>query len=468
MQYVCDSNAMDSGLCTEDLYGTYLLAPNATSLARSTITTQAIHIANNDRPALNYGIRRTGYYCVATARLGTSTTLPLPNSEMPTASFPARRLPSCHSTVHCNQLHHGHHRLPGCGDADDLGYYDYQNRHGANTGSRVMMIIVSILNAARNSFSFFLLLIVCMGYGVVKPSLGKRMLIVRWLAIAHFVFGVIYAIASLTVAPEDAGPVILLVVLPLAGTLTAFYVWTLNSLAATMKDLRERKQKVKAAMYNKLWWCILGSVLVIFAFFFFNSLTFAGATDPSFTPTHWQTRWFILDGWLNIVYLADVAFIAYVWRPTVNNRRFAMSDEVLYHLLPCDRDILTHATDQPRRRRLRGRVRALVHVRRRGCAERGTITSANGSTTSRPDPPAYAAGITVPPEAKIEPAQIDRTITPLPAPIPRRPSQGALSTRPLRESMDGETIFAVGEDGDKFSDEEGDDEERKGLTRKDG
>lgn len=47
-------------------------------------------------------------------------------------------------------------------------FYDYMNVHGSNTVSKVLMILVAILNAARNSFSFFLLLIVCMGYGVVK------------------------------------------------------------------------------------------------------------------------------------------------------------------------------------------------------------------------------------------------------------------------------------------------------------
>lgn len=67
------------------------------------------------------------------------------------------------------------------------------------------MIIVAILNAGRNSFSFFLLLIVCMGYGVVKPSLGKTMIYVRWLAAAHFVFGLIYSVASLTITPDSAG-----------------------------------------------------------------------------------------------------------------------------------------------------------------------------------------------------------------------------------------------------------------------
>jgi hypothetical protein len=98
----------------------------------------------------------------------------------------------------------------------------------------------------------------------------------------------------------------------------------------TMKDLLDRKQNVKAMMYKKLWWCILASILVIFGFFFINSFSFAGRSDPDFVPNNWKTRWFILDGWLNLVYLVDIAYVAYLWRPTANNRRFAMSDEASY------------------------------------------------------------------------------------------------------------------------------------------
>src|SRR5579871_832156 len=79
------------------------------------------------------------------------------------------------------------------------------NRNGSTIGSKVLMVLVAILNAGRNSFSFFLLLIVCMGYGVVKPGLGKTMIYVRYLAGGHFVFGLIYSIASLTITPEHAG-----------------------------------------------------------------------------------------------------------------------------------------------------------------------------------------------------------------------------------------------------------------------
>lgn len=79
------------------------------------------------------------------------------------------------------------------------------NNNGSNAGAKVLLVVVAVLNAGRNSFSFFLLLIVCMGYGVVKPTLGRTMIYVRWLAVAHFVFGIAYAIASLYIAPDDAG-----------------------------------------------------------------------------------------------------------------------------------------------------------------------------------------------------------------------------------------------------------------------
>jgi hypothetical protein len=106
----------------------------------------------------------------------------------------------------------------------------------------------------------------------IRHTLGSTMTIVRILAIVHFVFGMVYAVASLTITPEQAGPLVLLVILPLSGTLTAFYIWTLNSLKFTMKDLEERKQNVKLLMYKRLWWIILGSIFTIFGFFFVSRL----------------------------------------------------------------------------------------------------------------------------------------------------------------------------------------------------
>jgi len=482
MNYICDSSSIDLGLCTQEQFGTFILSTNATDLMQSNIITRAIHLKSDVRPAINYPILRTGYYCISTAALGDFNYKAVAEfrnayGELPGAQIAKLPFYGGLAIVYAVigifwaflYVQNRHDILPVQNYITATiiflvvemlmmwGYYDYQNRHGNNLGAKVFMLIVSVFNAARNSLSFFLLLIVCMGYGVVKHTLGKTMIYVRILALTHFVFGVLYATASLTVAPEDAGPLVFLIVLPLAATLTAFYVWTLNSLSATLKDLFARKQRVKAMMYKKLWWCILGSILTIFGFFFLNAFLIASPSDEDFTPNHWQTRWFILDGWLNLVYLCDVAYIAYLWRPTANNRRFAMSDEVYMF-------VLKHPPffSNPSSAQISQDDEGFEIASVRDSDDLDDDAEAGNSR-----PPAYSnrqdsSGGGGDFHGKKSTAD-GRSRSPLPAPTPQRAAAAA-----RRESLDrNETIFAVGEDGDRFSlddDDSDDEEQRRGLN----
>ena len=61
---ICYRESVDAGLCNESEIGAFILAANATEKSRSVIKTQAVHL--RDPPAINYPIRRTGYYCVST------------------------------------------------------------------------------------------------------------------------------------------------------------------------------------------------------------------------------------------------------------------------------------------------------------------------------------------------------------------------------------------------------------------
>ncbi|CZS95574.1 related to PTM1-member of the major facilitator superfamily [Rhynchosporium agropyri] len=444
-EFICDTESIDNKFCNANQTGEFIMSENATEISKNLLFTKAVHLKDPGLP-INYAIKKTGYFCVGTTAFSPSdvqytATVEFRNAygELPAAQIAKLPFYGGITVVYAVigafwaflYAQHRHDILPVQNYITAIImflivemlmtwlFYDYMNRNGSSIGSKVLMILVAVLNAGRNSFSFFLLLIVCMGYGVVKHSLGKTMIYVRYLAGAHFVFGLIYSVASLTVTPETAGPLVLFVILPLAGTLTAFYVWTLNSLNLTMKDLLERKQTQKFSMYRKLWWAILGSIMVIFGFFFFNSFTFASASDRDFVPFHWKTRWFILDGWLNLVYLGDVVFIAYLWRPTANNRRFAMSDELAQDdegFEIADFGVEDDDEEDPEN----------------AGAHRGDRTQP-GQEGPRYDPAAAAH-----------------------APKPSIP----------RESLDGETIFAVGEDGDRWSDDESDDEARGKLVNK--
>lgn len=79
-----------------------------------------------------------------------------------------------------------------------FAYYRFINKHGGGTSSLVFLFVIATLNAARNSLSFFLLLIVAMGLSVVKQSLGSVMTRIRILTAFHFIFGggLIFSVSS--------------------------------------------------------------------------------------------------------------------------------------------------------------------------------------------------------------------------------------------------------------------------------
>lgn len=54
------------------------------------------------------------------------------------------------------------------------------------------------------------------------------------LAVIHFIFGLIYIFGSAVLNPETAAGLLIPIVLPLAITLTSFYIWIFYSIRRTL------------------------------------------------------------------------------------------------------------------------------------------------------------------------------------------------------------------------------------------
>ncbi|KAK0466467.1 lung seven transmembrane receptor-domain-containing protein [Desarmillaria tabescens] len=215
-------------------------------------------------------------------------------------------------------------------------YYRYLNAHGKSTASTVFLIVVAILDAGRNSMSFFMLLVVSLGLSVVRESLGRTMIKCQILAGAHFIFGILYAVGIVELELESTSALVLLLfVIPLAFTLSGFLLWIMYSLNATIAQLKARKQRYKLLMFERLYRILLLTVVVIAIFFIVSSFSFSGRLAEDYAAKSWKVRWWLLDGWLALLYLAAFVTIAYLWRPSENNRRYvsffayeSMSDEI--------------------------------------------------------------------------------------------------------------------------------------------
>ena len=95
-------------------------------------------------------------------------------------------------------------------------------------------------------------------------------------------------------------------------------------------------------MFQRLYRLLMLTVLMVAIFFVVSSMTFSGRLAEgafiaaSFSPVDphspdspiidygaksWKYQWWLLDGWLALLYLIDFVAIAYLWRPSPNNRR---------------------------------------------------------------------------------------------------------------------------------------------------
>lgn len=144
------------------------------------------------------------------------------------------------------------------------------------------------------------------------------------LACTHFTFGVVYTLGTMLLSPETAGLLILLVIFPLSITMTIFYVWTLNSITNTIRDLELRKQHVKVIMYKRLYKLLLFSVIAVIAIFILNMFAFSGRMAIDWAANNWKYRWIMLDGLLNVLYFIVFLIIVILWRPTSNNSRYGL------------------------------------------------------------------------------------------------------------------------------------------------
>ncbi|ORX68640.1 transmembrane receptor, partial [Linderina pennispora] len=206
----------------------------------------------------------------------------------------------------------------------NFGFWQHYNAHGAP--SLAYSVALVVVDAGRNSLSFFMLLVVALGWGVVRPSLGKAMIRCTLLAGAHFGAGCLYGAGIVFRDPHDAGPLGLVYVVPLSFTMTLFYVWTLSAIIATTHMLIDRQQSYKLAMYNRLWRLLMLSLILLFVYFVLNVMYTVFYSRPELADRTWKWRWFWTDGWLNLEYFAVLATILFWWRPTTQNYRFGLEE----------------------------------------------------------------------------------------------------------------------------------------------
>ncbi|CAL5195219.1 unnamed protein product [Lathyrus oleraceus] len=202
-----------------------------------------------------------------------------------------------------------------------LWYFEYANFNV--TGGRPMGITIWAVTftSVKKTLSRLLLLVVSMGYGVVRATLGAQ-------GVAHRVvlLGVMYFVACeafelvehLGNINDFSGKSKLLLVLPVVCLDSCFILWIFSSLSKTLEKLQTRRNLAKLEIYRKFTNTLAVSVLLSIAWIGFE--LYFNATDP--LSELWQIAWIIPAFWSLLSYTL-LLVICVLWAPSRNPTRYA-------------------------------------------------------------------------------------------------------------------------------------------------
>lgn len=204
-----------------------------------------------------------------------------------------------------------------------LWYFEYANLN--STGSRPMGITIWAVtfSAVKKTVSRLLLLVVSMGYGVVKPTLGGITSKVLLLGLVYFVASeALELVEHLGNINDFSGKAKLFLVLPVALLDASFILWIFSSLSKTLEKLQMRRSMAKLELYRKFTNSLAVAVLISVAWIGYE--LYFNASDP--LSELWQRAWIIPAFWTMLAY-ALLAVICILWAPSQNPTRYAYSEE---------------------------------------------------------------------------------------------------------------------------------------------
>ncbi|KAL6926084.1 hypothetical protein ACO0SA_002652 [Hanseniaspora valbyensis] len=208
-------------------------------------------------------------------------------------------------------------------------YYDLRNRKGNTSGVQTYMVFLSVVNSFKVSFSFFILLVISLGYGVVYPKLQRKLMLkCRIFAVVTFLFCAAFIIQRYLTPSDSQSSAIMFTFFPAALCLMGFYVVTLKSVSLTMQYLQEQKQMVKLNMYNNLLKVITLSLVAVMVGTLTTSIVLVGMSDVEMIEKNWRYRFFFTDFWTALVYFVVFVLISFIWRPTSTSYMLACSQQL--------------------------------------------------------------------------------------------------------------------------------------------
>ncbi|XP_063254676.1 transmembrane protein 87A isoform X1 [Prinia subflava] len=197
-------------------------------------------------------------------------------------------------------------------------YAEFQNIRYTGESVQGAVILAELLSAVKRSLARTLVIIVSLGYGIVKPRLGVTLHKVVMAGALYLLFSGMEGVLRVTGFFYDT--VALIANLALSMIDACIILWIFISLTQTMKLLKLRRNIVKLSLYRHFTNTLILAVAASIVFIIWTTMKFRLVDCQS----DWQELW-VDDAIWRLLFSMILFVIMILWRPSANNQRFAFS-----------------------------------------------------------------------------------------------------------------------------------------------
>jgi hypothetical protein len=199
-------------------------------------------------------------------------------------------------------------------------FYSDWNLHGVK--ANVWFILAIFATVLKSSVSYMLILVSCLGWGITKPYLERKVMArIITVGTVFMVFDTVREVAlSFRHSHTLSAVFVLLCLLPVSVLVAGIFLWVFTSLSELMKSLAERKQAEKLRLFTCLWRVLVGALAIGTL-----SLGYQIMTTSVPIAQRWTTQWLLTDGVSHLLFLFVLMWIMYLWAPHKHSQRYAYS-----------------------------------------------------------------------------------------------------------------------------------------------
>ncbi|GFG39242.1 hypothetical protein Cfor_00718 [Coptotermes formosanus] len=199
-------------------------------------------------------------------------------------------------------------------------YAEYQSINYTGVSVKGAILLAELVSCGKRTLARMLVIIVSLGFGIVKPRLGPMLHRVVGTGLLYFTLAAIESYLRVMHPKNDPSNQIFVASIPLAVLDSAICWWIFASLVQTTRTLRLRRNVVKLSLYrhftNTLIFAVFSSVI-----FMLYSIKYHRF---SVCLTDWKELW-VDEAYWHLLFSVLLLVIMILWRPTNNNQRYAFT-----------------------------------------------------------------------------------------------------------------------------------------------